>query len=95
MSDWLLILLACLATYRATRLITADHITAPLRDKVSTEKQIGYLIRCDFCMGTWVGLLMAYLAVWHGDNRFVLFILIALTASAATGLIAQREPVDE
>lgn len=46
-----------LATYRLTRLITRDEITAPLREKVwerfPPTTPLGYAITCDWCTGVW------------------------------------------
>lgn len=43
-----------LATYRLTRLITRDTITAPIRDKIweyapPERSKIGYLLTCEWC----------------------------------------------
>jgi hypothetical protein len=49
-----------LATYRATRLLTRDIITAKIREflwkKFPPESSfIGYLFTCEWCLGFWVG----------------------------------------
>jgi len=48
-----------LATYRATRLVTTDQITAPIRDRVWEKhpphtSKIGYLFTCDWCTSIYV-----------------------------------------
>lgn len=48
-----------LAVYRATRLLTRDEITSPIRDKVweknpPEKSKIGYLFTCEWCMSVWV-----------------------------------------
>jgi Protein of unknown function (DUF1360) len=49
-----------LATYRLTRLITRDEITAPLRDKVWESRPpesslVGYFLTCEWCASIWAG----------------------------------------
>lgn len=93
----LLVVLAVIATYRATRLINADVITAPFRrwvcrlDGELTDDEVGrwtYFITCPWCVSIWVGTIIATVTVLWGDNRVVLIGLLALTASALTGIIA-------
>lgn len=47
-----------LAVYRATRLVTQDRITEPLREAVwrhrPADKGIGYLITCPWCSSMWL-----------------------------------------
>lgn len=97
MPDWLAVTLAVVATYRATRLINADVITAPFRrwvcrlDGALEEGEVGrwtYFITCPWCVSIWVGTIIATLTVMWGDNRVVLVGLLALTASAVAGIIS-------
>jgi hypothetical protein len=97
---WLLVLLAIGATARLTRLVNEDAITQPIRswffrrDPAAEDmepEEIGrwaYFITCPWCVSIWVGALVAYLAVWWGDNRVIVTGLLALTCSVVTGLVA-------
>jgi len=87
----LLVLVAALATYRVTRLVTADQITEPLRAFAERRKWTGYLAQCDWCVSIWVAPGPAVAVVLWPDNRVVLVGLLALTFSAVTGLIATIE----
>lgn len=83
-----LFLLAVLATYRATRLVTADQISANFRSWVDSRwKRLGYLVECDWCLGLWISPIPAACVVLWGDNRVVLIGLVALSLSALTGFI--------
>ena len=96
---WLLVLLTILAVFRLTRLVNEDAITAPLRrwlvgyDGELEEGEVGrwgYFITCPWCVSIWVGTVVSVVAVLWGDNRVVLIGLVALAASASTGLIASN-----
>jgi hypothetical protein len=86
----LLFIIAGLATYRVTRLITADKITEALRQRV-TSKWLGYLVQCDWCLSIWLAPAPALAVVLWPDNRAVLVVLVALALSAVTGLLAMVE----
>lgn len=96
--SWLLAVLAIGATYRITRLITADYIAAPVREWIVRrfgEGKLAYLSSCDWCLSFWFGWPPAVLAVWWPTNRVVWLILLALTASTLVGLIAQHLEAEE
>jgi hypothetical protein len=84
-----LILLA-LATFRLTRLITRDQITAPLRNRVwkrfPPSTQLGYLLTCDWCISIYVATLVviSYILV----PSVMLIIFAGLSLSALTGIIS-------
>jgi hypothetical protein len=86
----LLFIIAGLATYRVTRLVTADKITEALRQRV-TSKWLGYLVQCDWCLSIWLAPAPALAVVLWPDNRAVLVVLVALALSAVTGLLAMVE----
>jgi hypothetical protein len=83
-----------LATFRVTRLITRDHITAPIRklfwSKFPPEKSyIGYLSTCDWCFSFWVG---SGFVIWAIINPSVTFVVATIFAVAAiAGLLAAYE----
>ncbi len=92
MTSTLLVVLAALSTYRLTRLVTADRILqAPRAWTVRRYPRLGYLVTCDWCFSIWVAPIPAVAAVLWPDNRLVWVALIALSASALTGLIALAE----
>lgn len=86
----LLIIVAALATYRVTRLVTADKITEALRERV-TSRWLGYLVQCDWCLSIWFAPLPSLAVVLWPDNRAVLVVLVALALSAVTGLLSMIE----
>ena len=85
--------LVALATYRLTRLVTADKITERFRDWANGRKRSwpGYLVGCDWCLSIWLAPLPTVAVILWPDNRAVLAALVALSASALTGLIATVE----
>lgn len=89
----LLLTLVALATYRLTRLVTADAITQPLRDWVGDQgrPRLTYLSTCDWCLSIWVAPWPTVAIVVWPTNRVVIAILVALGASALTGLVSMVE----
>jgi hypothetical protein len=56
------------------------------------KRSIAYLIGCAWCTSIWVGAgVSAFVMIFIGLS-WPWFILLWLTASAVTGLVAQREP---
>ena len=56
---------------------------------------LAYLWECDWCASVWVAAALTYLAwLWTplGDQHWYVAVLLGLTASGVTGLVAQREP---
>jgi hypothetical protein len=85
-------IVVALATYRLTRLVTADKITEPIRRFVEVRSQwLGYLVTCDWCLSIWVAPLPALVAIRAGDRWWVQAGLVALGASALTGLFSLVE----
>lgn len=79
---WVLAVLAC---YRLTRLVTTDTITEPLRELVQHRGRVGYLVGCDWCVSVWVGVPVSALVVWAGGSRVVVFGFGVLALSALVG----------
>lgn len=87
-----LLVLVALSTYRLTRLVTADRLTQRFRQwAIAKGEMIGYLATCDWCLSIWVAPIPSVVAVLAPSNRLVLAGMIALSASALTGLIATIE----
>lgn len=95
MPAWLLVLLAILATMRLTRLVTADKITEPIRERLiqrwGEDAKRSYLLTCDYCASIYVGPPVALAVVMWPTNRVVLIALIALAASFVAGIVAAHE----
>lgn len=116
---WFVALLACLATFRVTRLITRDElplVAAPRdafvrrwgtysnapKDKLRTSiggqktnivmRSLAYLWECDWCTSAWVAAGVATGTYYWYAEWWWQVALLGATASAVTGLIAQREP---
>lgn len=88
----LLIVLAMISTYRLTRLVTADRITQAFRAwMVSRNRALGYLVTCDWCLSIWVAPIPATAVVLWPDSQAVWAALIALSASALTGVFSLVE----
>jgi hypothetical protein len=83
---WTFALLA-LASYRLTRLVTRDRITACIRKRLRGDR-VGYLLRCPWCAGFWISLL-AYLA-WAWQPRAALVPLTVFSLSAIVGLLTKN-----
>ena len=83
-----------LATYRVTRLVTRDTITAAIRNafwkKFPPESSyIGYLSTCEWCFSFWIaaGFILAYSII--PSVTFVVAIIYAVSAIA--GLLTAYE----
>lgn len=91
----LLFLLAVLATARLTRLVTADYIVQPIRNrierKLGDDSKIVYLITCDWCASFWIAAPVALVTILWGDTVGVQVGLLALAASQITGMLAANE----
>ncbi len=85
----LLALLTVLAAYRLTRLVTADSISLPLRIRLESRPFVGGLVSCPWCLSVWLSPIVAGVAVCWPDNRAVWVVLLALSASAVTGMLAR------
>jgi hypothetical protein len=94
MPAWLLVLLIIGATVRLTRLITADYLTSPIRDRLTErwgeDSKRAYLIGCDYCASMYVAPVVSLAWLWP-TNRVVLIALIALTASQVAGMAGKHD----
>jgi hypothetical protein len=91
----LLVALTIGAIMRLTRLVTADYITKPIRERLAKrwgeDSKRAYLIECDYCASFYVAPVVATVVVLWPDNRVILIGLIALTASFLAGIVAAHE----
>lgn len=80
--------IAALATYRLTRLVTTDRITERLRAWAESRSALaGYLSTCAWCSSIWLGAPVAAAATLAPDAWAVRATLTALALSAVAGLI--------
>lgn len=86
------IILGALATYRLTRLITQDRITLRIREFIEARSDFfGYLVSCDWCASIWVMPITATLTHYAHSSSLAVWILMGLSFSALTGLLAGLE----
>jgi hypothetical protein len=83
-----------LATYRITRLITRDMITAPLRNafwkKFPPESSyLGYLSTCEWCFSFWIGSGLVISAIIIPTVTYIVATICAVSAIA--GLLTAYE----
>lgn len=92
--DPLTAVLAILAVARLTRLITTDRILDTPRhaliQRMGPEHPVSYAAVCDWCVSIYVGAGVAA-AVWAWQGAaWLTGVLLALSASYATGWLASR-----
>jgi hypothetical protein len=88
---WWQFVVAGLACYRLTRLVTTDTIFTPVRELVADRPRLGYLVNCDWCVSVWVGLPVAWLVFGFGESVWVWVVLGWFGLSAVTGLLSLVE----
>lgn len=94
----LLLVVDALACYRLTRLVVADGITEPIRDRLITKRDgttrdwWEQLISCRYCVGVWVGFgVMAWRWLAPGVWTPIAY---ALAIACAAPLVALLEAED-
>lgn len=89
---FLVLLLLTGATYRLTRLVIADTLTAALRaltvDRLPKDGKLHELLTCFWCLSIWVGFLVW--GVWELAPVVVLALAVPLTVSTIVGLVARN-----
>ncbi len=79
------------ATYRLSRLVIADTITAGLRehtvDKIPKTSKWHELLTCFWCISFWLALIVW--GAWELTPTATLAISVPLTASTIVGLVAR------
>lgn len=92
MIDPFVYLILALGAYRATRLVTTDTITEPLREKIWSKwpphTQFGYLFTCNWCTGFWVSAIFVLGHLIFPEFTFVVSLILSI--SAVIGLISAR-----
>lgn len=86
-----------LATYRLTKLVIDDEITAELRDAANSHldnhpgtasKKLKYFLTCPWCVSIWAG--GAIVGLRLVSPKAANAVSTALAVSAVTGLLYQR-----
>jgi len=89
---WLEATIDALAVYRITRLVVADKVTEPIRERVweerGAEKGLGYFVTCPWCVSFWVGA-GAVAARQVAPSAWEPFARV-MAASAVTGIVSTR-----
>lgn len=89
-TDPIVLLTLTLATFRLSRIITTDQISAPVRDLIwkrfPPNTQIGYLLTCNWCTSIWAASLLTIGCILIPTVFFL--ICVVLTLSALTGIIS-------
>lgn len=78
------------AVARLTRLLQTDTILDRPRARVRTwlgDWKVAELLWCPWCLSVWLGALVAVSWWAWGTGRWWLAVMVALTASMATGLL--------
>lgn len=81
----LVLLVAALATYRLTLLVTADAITAPARER--TWGWLAELTHCHWCASVWLAPAMVASALWWSNGWGWWLACGSLSVSAVTGVL--------
>jgi hypothetical protein len=86
---WWWLVVDAMATFRLTRLVTRDLITAKLRLVVSrVGDTTSDFITCDWCVSVWIAGVVAF-ATWAWPTGWA-WIAAVLTFSAVAGILADR-----
>jgi len=93
-TDFLELTIACLATYRITRLIVQDEILNGPRNWIwkkfpPESNKFGYLFTCVWCTSVWVASLLVISRIIIPEATRVVEIVLALSAIA--GLLSAHE----
>lgn len=93
LDDPALLVVYALAVYRLTRLVTADELTANLRERVLVRAQgrpmLAYLVTCPWCISIWIAAAWVLLATLAPPVAW--FAGAVLAFSAIAGLLAGKE----
>ena len=83
--------ISALATYRLTRLITTDEISAPIRDKIwkahpPEKSRLGYALTCNWCSSVYAASALQISRMIAPRTTTTVETILAL--SAVAGLLA-------
>lgn len=93
--DTVTLIIAALATYRITRLITTDRLTEAPRHwiirRLPAESLVSYLLVCNWCSSVYAGAAVAGAWWAWGDTVAYTAVTVALALSAAAGFLTRLE----
>jgi Protein of unknown function (DUF1360) len=93
-------LLDVLATYRVTRLVVDDELTAPVREYIwknhpPEETRLGYFVTCPFCVSIWAGGAVALMSATPSGGVFSgTFSVLKYTLALSGAVSLAREALD-
>jgi hypothetical protein len=92
----LLIVLAAITVYRASRLITGDKVGEPVRNWAKRHSAwLAYLTSCDWCVSMYLGAAAAAVVVWTSSDvladDWLWFVVIWFAVSGVTGFLSTVE----
>ena len=80
---------------RLTRLLTADQISYPIRQRIvvrlGPDHPVSYLVTCAWCVGLWVSIGVGIAAYWWAGERWWLIAGLIGTGAYVTGVLADLE----
>lgn len=86
--SWLWFILACLATYRISRMIAVEEgpfaVFYYMRERVGVKSWVGRGIACTLCVSAWIAWPIALLTPYATWQEYV---LVALGSAAGTVII--------
>lgn len=84
-------LLAALAAYRVTRLLTTDRIGLPVRrfvdERTGPDSHLGYWVRCSWCVGVYTS--AGAVAILDAYRSVPLPVFAWLATAGTVGLLAE------
>lgn len=93
--DVTVLIVAVLATYRLTRLVTTDRITEAPRNRIvralPAESLLSYLLLCNWCVSVYTGAAVAGAWWAWGDTAAYAAVTAAFALSAAVGFLTRWE----
>lgn len=98
--DPLTVVLTILFIWRITRLLVADAILHPIRERIvlryGPDQWFAYLITCAWCTSVWVAAGVMAAAWFYADTRWWFIMVTAGAASLVTGIgSAWLDPADD
>lgn len=88
----LLLILAFLATWRLSRLLTTDYLFEFYRRWMKRwGEKTEYFAECPWCTSVWLAVPVIWLAVEFPDSKVLLVAYGALAASGVTGMLTTLE----
>lgn len=101
-SSAVVVVVAVLAVYRVTRLVTGDYITETPRRWLQRHlpEKLAYLIGCPHCASFWIAIPVSWAAIFHmgvsfPGNRWLWVGMLTLAGSAVAGQLSNLEHYED